>query len=199
MPYINLIQEERLIAKQLEKRTRLFQGTFAGSLALTMGIFGLFMVRAESLSGEEAALKEQSRKAQPLLEQIAANKRDLQELEPRLQTLEDARTMTGKWGTVLDYITTQTPNQTWLTALRASVTDLTKPVSVAFAGLSDRQELVGEYILRLQSCKDLENVQLRFTAEKPVANARAIEFEVNADLAGTAQKKALKEDSKEEE
>lgn len=199
MPYINLIQEERLIAKQLEKRTRLFQGTFAGSLALTMGIFGLFMVRAESLSGEEEALKEQSRKAQPLLEMIAANERDLQELEPRLQTLEDARTMTGKWGTVLDYITTQTPGQTWLTALRASVTDLTKPVSVAFAGLSDRQELVGEYILRLQSCKDLENVQLRFTAEKPVANARAIEFEINADLSGTAQKKALKEETKEEE
>lgn len=198
MPYVNLIQEERLIAQQLERRTRTFFGTFVGSVALTLGVFGFFFFRAESLESEENALRAQAAKAQPLLDKIAENKLQKDELQPRVQTLQDAQAMTGKWGGVLEYLSTQTPPQTWLTAVRSSISDLTKPVNIAFAGLSDRQELVGEYILRLQSCKELENVQLRFTAEKPVADTRAIEFEISSDLMGTAERK-VRDESKSEE
>lgn len=196
MPYINLIQEERLATKQLERKQSLFQATFVGGLVLTMGAVGFFMLRAAGLSDEEEALKDQARKAQPLVTKMNENKALLAEFQPRLNTLEDAQSTTGKWGSILEYLTVQTPPQTWLTTLRASVADPTKPVSLAFAGLSDKQELVGEYILRLQGCSDLENVQLRFTAEKPVSMARAIEFEINAEIPGTATQKVVKEEGK---
>ncbi len=199
MPYINLIQEERLAALQVEKRARVFFGTFVGSLALVVCAFGYFFFRAASLADEESALRAQAAKAQPLISQIEENKKMQSELEPRVQTLQDAQAMTGKWGTVLEYLTTQTPPQTWLTSLRATVADASKPIGLTFAGLSDRQELVGDYILRLQSCKELENVQLRFTAEKPVAASRAIEFEIGSDLAGTAIKSRSAEEGEKEE
>jgi len=41
----------------------------------------------------------------------------------------------------------------------------------------------------MQNSKDLENVNLKFTQEKLINTFKAVEFEVTADIVGTAESK----------
>jgi hypothetical protein len=68
---------------------------------------------------------------------------------------------------------------------------------VSFVGNSSRQELIGEYILRLQGCTDLLNVNLKFSQEKNVQLGRQLEFEVSADIDGTVEEREKNETQKE--
>jgi Tfp pilus assembly protein PilN len=196
MPFINLIQEQRQEAKKNETRSRMFFLSFVGSAVLSVGVLGFFMFQNEMLKGEESDLRAKQQKLQPLVKRIEANQADYAELSPRLQTLEGAQLVTGRWSRILDHLTRQTPNETWLTAVRCVAPDPTKPVNITFAGLSARQELIGDFILRLQSCPDLSAVTLRFTQEKMAASGRDIEFEITSDISGTAEE--VKEEIKKE-
>lgn len=187
MPFINLIQEQRQEARRQENRARLFFMSFVGSAVLSVGVLGLLMFENEVAHSEEAALLAKAQKLEPLSKRIEANNNDYADLSPRLATLENAQLVTGRWSRILDHLSRQTPEATWLTGLRCSASDPTKPVQVTFAGLSEKQELIGDFILRLQSCPDLANVALRFTDEKPAANTHDIEFEITSDVQGTAE------------
>lgn len=194
MPYINLIQEQRLTAKMGERQARLFFFGFVGALGASLMGFGYLTFQADGLANEESRLKAKVQKQTPLVRQIEAAKKEAGVIQPKVTTLTGAQEMSAKWGRILGHLTQQTPPQTWLTNLRCSNMDPAKPISVSFSGLSDRQELVGEFILRLQGCEDLGNVALKFTQEKAVSMGRSIEFEVNAELPGTEEKKATKEE-----
>ena len=186
MPLINLIQEQRLEARKNERKARLFFMTFAGSAIAAVGTLGFLMFQSEMAHSEESELQAHAQKMQPLVKRIDDNKAEFGELEPRLQTLENAQVITGRWGRILDHISKQTPPQTWLTAMRCAATDPSKPVTITFSGLSTKQLLVGEYILRLQNSQDLQNVGLRYTQEKTVVSGHDIEFEISADVNGSA-------------
>jgi Tfp pilus assembly protein PilN len=186
MPFINLIQEQRLEAKRSENKARLFFMSFIGSAVLSVGAIGFLMFQNEMLCSEESALNAKAQKLQPLVKRIEQNDNDYSEVQPRLTTLQNAQLITGHWSRILDHLTRQTPNETWLTAIRCVSPDPTKPVSITFAGLSTRQELVGDFIMRMQGCPDLTNVNLSFTREKLIADGRDIEFEVTSDIDGTA-------------
>lgn len=197
MPFINLIQEQRLEARRNERKARVFFMSFAGTAIVSVGALGLLMFQTEMARSQESALKAHAQKMQPLVKRIEDNKALYDDMAPRMSTLENAQIVTGRWGRILDHISKQTPDQTWLTAIRCVASDPVKPVTVTFAGLSNKQLLVGEYILRLQACPDLSNVQLRFTAEKMVVSGRRIEFEIMSDVEGTADK-PVKEQIKKE-
>jgi hypothetical protein len=70
-------------------------------------------------------------------------------------------------------------------------------VLVSFIGLSVKQELIGEFILRLQGCTDLSNVNLKFSQEKNVTLGRQLEFEVTSEIEGTVEEKERNETKKE--
>jgi len=196
MPLINLIQEQRQEAKRNETRARVFFMSFIGTTAVSLAAVGFLMFQNEMLGSQESDLKARAQKMQPLVHRIESNKADYADLEPRLRTLEGAQLVTGRWSRILEHLTKQTPDQTWLTAIRCIASDPTKPVSVTFAGLSNRQELIGDFILRLQGCPDLTNTSLHFTQEKQVVNGRNIEFEIVSDIDGTADE--VKEEIKKE-
>ncbi len=189
MPFINLIQEHVLAAKRERKRAKVSLVCFVAATSVAVGATGFCMYEGESLDAQIAQLKHDSDKHKAILGEIEENQRQLADLGPRLQTLSNAQVMSQRWATILDHLSKQTPPGSWLTALRSSGTDPAKPLQASFQGLSARQELVGEFILRLQACKELENVNLRYTAEKIVANGKGIEFDVQADIAGTAEAK----------
>lgn len=197
MPFINLIQEHVLATKRERKRARVALLCFTVATGVAVVANGYCIWQSESLESEIARIKADAQKNADMLTQIESNKRELYDLSPRLQTLSNAQVMTKRWGTILDHLSKQTPPGAWLTSVRSSSSDPTKPIAASFQGLSARQELVGEFILRLQSCVELENVNLKFTAEKIVANGRGIEFDVTADIAGTAEEKP-KDENKEE-
>jgi len=186
MPYINLIQEQRQEARKNDSRARMFFLSFVGSLVMGAGVFGFLMFDQELLRLEKSQLEQKAQKLQPLAKRIENNLAEYADLQPRLTTLENANLATGHWSRILDHVSKNTPQSTWLTALRCTTSDPTKPTEVTFAGLSDRQELVGDFMLALQSCADLTNVNLKFTREKMATYGRNIEFEVTADVQGSA-------------
>lgn len=197
MPFINLIQEQRLEAKRNETKARVFFLTFVGSAVLSVCVLGCVMFESEMLSAKESALQAKAEKLAPLVRRIKLNEDTYAELQPRLTTLQNAQLTTGRWNRILDHLTRQTPEQTWLTSLRCTATDPTKPVTATFVGMSTHQELVGDFMKRLQACPDLQNVTLKYTMEKMVQQTRDIEFQVSADIVGTDQPQ--KDETKKEE
>lgn len=197
MPFINLIEEQRQILKRAEAKTRAAFLSFVGVTSLSVLGFGWLLYRTEAVSGDVAKLQADARKIEPLTKQIEADRKLLSEMSPKLKTLEDAQELTARWDRILEHLSQNTPGPMWLTDLRAVSNDPAKPVQTSFIGLCDRLEPVGEFILRLQTCPDLETVNLKFAAEKQVAQGKGIEFEVQASVAGTATEQPKKSDKKE--
>ena len=197
MPYINLIQEQRTEAKRNENRARLFFLTFVGSAALSVLVLGGLMIASEEQKAQESDLNTRAQKLAPLVKRIQSNENDYAELAPRLTTLENAQLITGRWTRILDHLSRQTPEQTWLTSIRCTASDPTKPIEVTFVGVSTQQQMVGDFMERLQGCPDLTNVTLKYTMEKLISNISDIEFQVTADINGTAEKQ--KDEMKKEE
>lgn len=189
MPLINLIQEQRDFARKSEAKARMLFFGFVAVASISVLGFGFFMYQTDSLLKEEATLKAQTQKMQPTITQIETDERSFAEMQPRLRTLEDATKATDKWTTILNHLLVQTPQNTWLTGIRTTAADATKPISVSFLGLSSKQQLIGEFIMRLQNCPTIENVNLKFTQEKMVDQSSAIEFEVSAEVKDSIEEK----------
>jgi Tfp pilus assembly protein PilN len=189
MPLINLIQEQRLGSRLRERKARAYFFAFAGvTIASVLG-FGALWVESGLKGREEEALKKQVARLEPMVKAIDANNQKLSILSPRLTTLEDAQVSTDRWTKILDHLAHNTPKDTWLTNVRCVATDPTKPVVANFTGITTSQDSVGDFLIRLQSSPDLQNVTLKLTQEKLVDTKKAIEFEISAELAGTAQEK----------
>jgi Tfp pilus assembly protein PilN len=196
MPFINLIAEQRMMARRAERRTRVAFMGFVGSASIVAATFGVLLYMTEATSGDVGRLEAEVKKLQPIRDEIAASQKSLAELWPRLTTLEDAQMMTARWSRILGHLSHHTPGTMWLTAMRAAGSDPTKPIQATFQGITGRLEPVGEFILRLQLCEDLQSVNLKYAQEKIVSDGRGIEFEVTADVAGTAETQTFKKQEK---
>jgi Tfp pilus assembly protein PilN len=194
MPFINLIHEQRVAAERADRKSMLFFLAFVAVMISTAGGFAVISFQSKGVHDLEAALQAQIERAKPLIAQTQANQLEKSKLTPRLTTLEDAQSTTQRWGRVLSYLTTQTPPQTWLTAVRCASADPKKPVNVTFSGVAMSQVPVGEFILRMQNSADLGNVSLAYTQEKLIQQTKTTEFQVNAELYGTAPKQTLEEE-----
>ncbi|MBS1720707.1 MAG: PilN domain-containing protein [Armatimonadetes bacterium] len=189
MPLINLIQEQRQIVRREEQRARSFAMMFGASLVGSFLLFGFFFLETESLKGEQSKLQAELQRLKPVMEQIDDNNKALADMQPRVKTLEDAQAMTGRWGRILQHVAVQTPTPVWLTTVRAIGADPFKPISVSFAGMSATNAPIGEFMQRLQNSDDLEAVSLKYTQEKLAANLHGLEFEISAEITGTAEEK----------
>ena len=198
MPFINLIQEQRLAVRRNERVARMFFLAFGGIACVSViGFLGL-MLEGEIISRQRVKLQDVIRRNEPIEQQTQEMQAQIDEMSPKVKTLEDAQELTVKWNRLLDHLAVQTPDKTWLTSLRATVGDPQKPISVAFLGLAQEQGPVGEFILRLQNSADLDNVTLKYTQEKIAAQGLGIEFQVDADLVGTAEQQEVKDEAKQE-
>ncbi len=196
MPLINLIQEQRLAIKRSEGKARAFFFGFAAVAVSSVGVYGFLIFESERAQGDAVRLKNLLRKNQPLVEQIDQNKKDVATLAPRLKTLQDAQLITDRWSRILQHISTQTPEKAWLTSMRAMATDPTKPISISFLGIAAAQAPIGEYMERLQNSADLEAVTLKYSQEKLSVGFKGIEFEIAADIAGSAEAKKVADEDK---
>lgn len=190
MPYINLVQEQRLVKQANERKSRSFFLMFVGVIAASGVAYGFLAMESIIVGRQIANIQAQNKKNEPVLKEIDANTKALGQINPRLKTLTDAQEITDKWNRVLNHLAVQTPSSVWLSGIRCSSSDATKPIQVSFLGASTSQSPIGEFILRLQNLPDLESVTLGHTGEKMISTSRAIEFQIDANLAGTAQQKA---------
>lgn len=198
MPNVNLIQEQRSSSRQRERKSQAYFLFFALAAGISICTFCGLAFETVSLARQEVGLRHRANQLKPSVQEIESTEREIASLNPRLTTLSTAQEGTVQWMTILKHLASNTPEGLWLTSTRCSQNDPTKPVQIAFIGLSQNQESVGEFILRLQACDQIENVVLKFTQERTVGTTSGIEFEVNADLAGSAEKKDTKKDEDKE-
>lgn len=197
MPLINLIQEQRLAEKRGESKSRAFFMGFVGSAVVGLGAVGFLMFKTEQAQGEKSTLEANAQKLKPLLTKIEETEAEYNLVGPRVETLQAARGLTDKWDRLLNHLTVQTPDKVWLTSIRGQAQDPKQPITISFGGLANKQELIGEFQLRLQGSPDLENVNFKFSQEKPVANTHILEFAIDAALKDTTEEKS-KNEGKEE-
>jgi Tfp pilus assembly protein PilN len=194
MPHINLIQEQRAIARRNEIRSRTGFFTFVGVTFLSVMAYGGLYLKNTDLKAKEASLLGELQRLEPMKKQIEGIKQLESELQPRLASLEEAQQLTDKWIHILNHFTTQTPKNTWLTNVKSAANDPQKGVMVTLTGLSTAQDPVGEFMQRVQNEPNLQGVLLKYTNEKPTLAGPAIEFELEAEVAGTAPKKTKEEE-----
>lgn len=196
MPLINLIKEQRLEARRKERQVRL---TMLGSLgigALCMVATAGLMLDSARLNVEASQLEQKAKELEPLVQELEANQTEIEALQPRIVSLEEATTFTAQWGRILDHMTTNVPQGAWLTSMKAFQQDRTKPLVVTFNGVSQSNDLVGDLILRIESCEELENVRLKFTQPKFSSTGKQLEFEVEADVVGTSEESEVPKEKK---
>ncbi len=189
MPLVNLIQEQRLSSRRKEAQARIAFLGFVGSSVAAVGAYGFLLYLGSATAGTEARLRADRQRLEPTVQHIEDEQKEIQALSPRLKTLEDAQQTSSRWAQILQHLTVQTPKDVWLTSLRSTVTDPTKPVTLSLQGIGMSQAPIAEFMLRVQNEKDLQNVNLRYTQEKMVLNNHTVEFAVDADVNGTAEEK----------
>lgn len=172
--------------------------TLVGAGVTTLLGYGVLMFHAQTLRAEIGRLLVELNKLSPIIAQIEENEKEQGTLTPRLQTLQQAQQQTDRWTHILQHLRTQTPSETWLTAMQSSALQADKPTSLVIQGVSRAQEPIGEFILRIENEPDLENVALHYTQEKhSTTGNKAIDFEMAADISGSEdQKPVTKEEGK---
>ncbi len=194
MPLINLIHEQRMLVRQREQQVRVLLLASVGVAAIAFLATGYFLFNIARYEVMSAGLMAKKKKIQPLLKELDQNKRDSQIMEPKLTTLTSATKATEQWYRILDHLTVNVPKDVWLTNVRcAPGTDVDGGISMSFQGYSLNHDKIGEFLLRLETCADLDSVTLRFSQERPVDKERALEFEIDAYLAGSKNSKKVKE------
>jgi len=193
MPYINLIQEQQLARQRSDRhrRSMLFGVVFV--VCGSAMVYGGIMLATESLRAKAAVLDAEVRQVTPVLQQIDAVNKQADALSPRLKTLQDAQLLTDRWSRILQHLSTQTPSDAWLTTIRCSQSDTSKPIQISFIGMTTSQSPISEFILRMQNCDDLDNVTFNHSDERVVGQTKGTEFQVDSELAGTAKAKVVDE------
>lgn len=194
MPLINLIHEQRLLVRQREQKVRILMlATFSlGVFAFLATGFNLFnAARYQVMVG---ALEAKQKSLEPLSKQLKANKLDQATLEPKLTTLTSATKATEQWSHLMDYLTVNVPKSAWLTSVKTTTsTDPEAGVAIIFGGYSLNHDEIGETLLRLEACPDLEGVTLKFSQERIIDQKEVLEFEISAVLHGSRVVKKVKE------
>ena len=101
MPFINLIQEQRLVAVKGERRARICFFTFIGSCVAVFVTWTGMAFQADRMRAEQARLRGEIQRQTPIISQINLNVKEAAILEPKVKTLEDGQKINEKWLRIL--------------------------------------------------------------------------------------------------
>lgn len=190
MPLINLIESDLIVARKAAQRKRVSQMALAGSCAVIGVGYAALLGQSANLGAEEADIQSKIKKLKPMLRAIEEDRRIIADLEPRLEALTDARDLTNRWGRIMQHLTVNTPQDCYLTAVRADAGNPNEAISVTFTGVGKTQSDASQFLLRCQNAKDMQGVNLVQSRERTVLRGSMIEFEIKGSIVGTEPPKA---------
>ena len=127
MPQINLIESQILSTKRSERQLQISKFTFITTIAVFASAHFVMIAEAAGLNGQQNDVESNLKKLKPFQDQIDANKKEENNLEPRLKTLNGARDLTNRWARVMEHLSKNMPNEVWLTSFKSIATDPEKP------------------------------------------------------------------------
>ncbi|MFN3690474.1 MAG: PilN domain-containing protein [Fimbriimonadales bacterium] len=189
MAVINLIAQEQQLRRVAERRNRLLGIGWMLVAALVAVGWGGLILYAGALTMQRAHIEEQMVKLRPTLQQLQQTQAELNALQPLVSTLQNARKDTGRWQQLFQHFARHTPNGCFLTGAELGKrSDPKKPLEITLKGVAENQQLVGEFMLRLNQHPELEQVRLDYSQERALSEQQvAVEFQITAQIKGTAQ------------
>jgi len=153
-------------------------------IAMAYGGLSLYVASMESQTRDMQA---EITQLEPVLRDVELTRQQLNALSPQINSLKSAHTDTTRWQRILAHLSANAPRNFWVTGVRTGERSNPKaPITVSITGVASTQELVGEFMLRLNQSSDLDKVELRFTQERMLnAFISGVDFEVSAALKGT--------------
>ncbi|MHB9036117.1 MAG: PilN domain-containing protein [Armatimonadota bacterium] len=164
-------------------------------LIFAVGLGGWVCTKAYTIHANIRSLDAQIAKLQPVVKEIEQYESATKKLKPKLDLLGDAKDRTMRWYNSLDKLTQSLASSTYLTRITTTKSqgkDLSTVISLA--GVSSAQARVGETMLRLQTIRDFDKVDLHFTQELSGRGCSGIEFEIGAVMKGAESSKGVKSD-----
>lgn len=150
---------------------------------LTAGYFTFESVRYNLKIGE---LRAQRERLAPMMAELDGKELEISGLQMRRDTLKGAESDTIRWSSLLAYLGTNTPDGVVLSDFRSDLQpDPKAPTGLTLIGLSEDQQQVGDFILRLESSPEMANVTLKYTQERVGPTNKSTQFELVAGLEGS--------------
>ena len=190
MPLINLIESDLIVARKAAQQMRLSQVALIAAGSIVGISYMVVLGQGAMMTTEEQAVQQKLKKLKPVIKAIEEQKRIVADLEPRLETLESARELTNRWGRLLNHVSVNTPQDVYLTSIRADASRPDDAIKVTFVGTGKSQSDASQFVLRCQNSQDLEGVNLVGSQEKLLRQISAIEFEIAGSIVGTAPKQS---------
>ena len=197
MAVINLIAQEQQMRRQLERKTRLLGFGWLSVAGVIGAGWASLLLYGNSINAQRAQVEAQLTELRPTLQQLKQTQAQLAALQPLVETLQNAQKDTRRWLQLFQHFSQHTPQGCYLIGAELGKrADPKKPMEVVLRGTADKQETVGELMLRLNQHPDLEKVRLDFSQERTLGETQsAFDFQITAEIKGTAiQTKEEKKD-----
>jgi Tfp pilus assembly protein PilN len=123
------------------------------------------------------------------LQQLRQAQAQLGALQPLVETLQNAQKDTRRWLQLFQHFSQHTPQGCYLIGAELGKrADPKKPLEITLKGIAETQQIVGEFMLRLNQHPELENVRLDYSQERALSElTTVVEFQITAQIKGTAQ------------
>ncbi|MBC8102757.1 MAG: PilN domain-containing protein [Cytophagales bacterium] len=188
MPNINLIAVRREEKKRLERITRQLFFGLAASVGVMVLLGTYLTARRFSISADLADAEAKMQKLQPTLDRIAEVEAQTNELKPKVETLQTAKTETLRWRSLFTVVSQSIPDSAWITSLSSSGGDTGM---ITLNGTAASQTLVGDTMTRLGSHPVFDKIDLSFTQSNGQSTdlVQQVTFQINAHLRPPTEKK----------
>lgn len=177
MPNINLIAERRQEKRRMERLSRQLFFALGGSLAVFVAVGSYLLTARITLLGDVADAEHRMAKLKPIIAEIDQVKKETQDKQPKLQTLEQARYDTLRWTLLFQSISESLPRDVWLTNLGAPSGD---PIVVNLTGSAPTQTIASQVALNLKKLPIFEKIEIP-TLTRIEAESR-FSFQITAQL-----------------
>jgi len=189
MAVINLIAQEQQMRRQLERKTRVLGFGWLTVAGIIGAGWASLLLYGNNINAQRAQVEAQLTELRPTLQQLKQTQAQLAALQPLVSTLQNAQKDTRRWLQLFQHFSQHTPQGCYLTGAELGKrADPKKPMEITLKGLAETQQIVGEFMLRLNQHPELENVRLDYSQERALSELTSVvEFQITAQIKGTAQ------------
>ena len=191
MPSINMIALRRDEKRHQEQNARKLLYSIAGEIGVVVVVASVLTARILVTQNHIGDLSNQLAKLKPQVAQIQSLQAQTAALQPKVDTLDGAKTDTLFWYNNFYAITDSLPARTWLTSLGTSAGGgtATTPGTAAgtdptlnISGIAMSNAAVGQSMLRMNQSPRLDHVDLSFVQSQKIGAADAVSFQMTVHL-----------------
>ena len=180
MPVVNIISAQIEEIKRETSRKRFFYWLLIAELiALGLGC-SVMLTKWLLVQGRLTSIRVEREAVEPRINEIKKINRQIDLLQPKLDTLNIARYNTRQWYEAVVNASRSLPNNVWINSLTSTDGAEGKAAVITITGSAAEQQLVGDMMLQMN--KKFPKVELHFTQQRKTATNTLVDFEIGGEL-----------------